>query len=85
MYRSCSIFMVGYQRQGRQIGNDPAQHTHHHSFENEDPLYSTLGRTGTLLEKRAATAAVCHPNLLGKEEYAWQAQASIPASHPKPA
>jgi len=36
-----------------------------------------------LLEKQAA-AAVYHPDLLGKEEYALRAQASIPLRTKKP-
>ena len=40
--------------------------------------------TGTLLEKRAAAAAVYHPDLLGKEEYALRAQASIPLRTKRP-
>jgi len=39
--------------------------------------------TGTLLEKRAA-AAVYHPDLPGKEEYALRAQASIPLRTKRP-
>lgn len=44
------------RRQGQHIGNDPAQHTDHHSFENEDPLYSTPGRTDRLHDPDPADA-----------------------------